>query len=127
MGQSANDLISSWKLARYQEIKKLYNGGATAKQLIDRFGRENVQTALRGVTISEGVPMDTDEQLLPAVRQFAIDDLPKREFYFYDNQVNDVAKTPLSANRCIKVTFEYSDKEKEKTLDEMLDIRYHRK
>jgi hypothetical protein len=56
--------------------------------------------------------MDTDqqvEQVLPAVRQFAIDDLPKRELYFYDKDVNDVATTPLSANRCIKVTFEYSD------------------
>lgn len=56
--------------------------------------------------------MDTDqqiEQVLPVVKQFAIDDLPKRQLYFYDKDVNDVAETPLSVNRCIKVTFEYSD------------------
>ena len=46
MGQSANDLISSWKLARYQEIKKLYNGGATRKDLIKRFGAQTVSNAL---------------------------------------------------------------------------------
>jgi len=56
--------------------------------------------------------MDTDEQIeqmLPVVRQFAVDDLPRRTLYFYDKDVNDVATTPLSANRCIKVTIEYSD------------------
>jgi hypothetical protein len=55
---------------------------------------------------------DTDtqiEQILPVVKEFAFDDLPKRTFYFYDKDVNDVATTPLSANRCIKVTIEYSD------------------
>jgi hypothetical protein len=56
--------------------------------------------------------MDTDqqiEQMLPVVKQFAIDDLPRRTLYFYDKDVNEVAITPLSANRCIKVTIEYSD------------------
>lgn len=56
--------------------------------------------------------MGTDEQIeqiLPVVKQFAIDDLPKKELYFYDEDVNGVATTPLSANRCIKITIEYSD------------------
>jgi hypothetical protein len=56
--------------------------------------------------------MDTDQQIkqmLSVVKQFAIDDLPRRTLYFYDKDVNDVATTPLSVSRCIKVTIEYSD------------------
>ena len=55
---------------------------------------------------------DTDtqiEQMLPVIKEFAFDDVPTRKYYFYDKDVNDCATTPLSANRCIKVTIEYSD------------------
>jgi len=50
-----------------------------------------------------------EEQLRDFVREFAKSDLPKVEAFYYDADVNDVATTPLSANRCIKVTIEYSD------------------
>jgi len=56
--------------------------------------------------------MDEQEQLLPVAKQFLIDDLPKREFYFYSSDVIEegiVIPVQLAANRCIKVTFEYSD------------------
>lgn len=58
--------------------------------------------------------------LLPIVREFAESDEPKYEVCFVDGDVNDVAATPLSANRCIKVTIEYSDLP-DQTLEQMLE------
>jgi len=59
------------------------------------------------------------EQILPVVKQFAVDDLPRRQYYFYNKDVNDIATTPLSANRCIKVTIEYSDIPESESLEQM--------
>jgi len=57
--------------------------------------------------------------LLPIVREFAESDEPKYEVCFVDGDVNDVAATPLSANRCIKVTIEYSDIQEKESLEEL--------
>jgi hypothetical protein len=53
--------------------------------------------------------VDGYDEVLKVARTFVKSDLPKMELYLNDNQVNDVAATPLSANCCIKVTIEYSD------------------
>jgi hypothetical protein len=58
------------------------------------------------------------DKLFDLVRDFAKRDAPKEEFIFVDKDVNEWAATPLSANRCIKVTFEYSDIQ-DQALDEM--------
>jgi hypothetical protein len=50
-----------------------------------------------------------EQKLLELARIFAKSDLPKVERFFIDKDVNDVAETPLSVNRCIKVTIEYAD------------------
>ena len=59
------------------------------------------------------------DDLLRIARIFAKSDLPKMEMDFIDSQVNDVATTPLSANRCIKVTIEYSDIQEKESLEEL--------
>lgn len=46
MTQTAKEMISNWKLARYQQIKKLRAGGMSKEELIKRFGALNVNTAL---------------------------------------------------------------------------------
>ena len=40
------DKIESWKAARYQTIRKLYNQGVPRQELVDRFGAQNVSNAL---------------------------------------------------------------------------------
>ena len=59
------------------------------------------------------------DDLWLAVQEFAKSDEPKLERYFYDKDVNHVAATPLSANRCIKVTIEYSDIPESESLEQM--------
>jgi hypothetical protein len=49
------------------------------------------------------------ELLLELARKFAESDVPAVEAVYYDEQVNDIAKTPLSSKRQIKITIEYSD------------------
>ena len=49
------------------------------------------------------------EKALELARIFAQSDFPTVETRFIDKDTNDIATTPLSANRCIKVTIEYSD------------------
>jgi hypothetical protein len=47
-----------------------------------------------------------------AAKNFYQLDIPKKEFYFYSEDVvtdGIVYPAQLAANRCIKVTFEYSD------------------
>jgi len=46
MTQTAKDMTNNWKLARYQQIKKLFAGGVSKEQLVKRFGALNVNTAL---------------------------------------------------------------------------------
>ena len=59
--------------------------------------------------------MDKDEQIaqmLPVIKQFYVDDIPKRKLYFYSDDVVEegvIIPAQLAANRCIKVTIEYSD------------------
>ncbi|MFA5368114.1 MAG: hypothetical protein WC333_09565 [Dehalococcoidia bacterium] len=43
---SAKDMIQDWKRIRQQQIKKLYNGGVDKKELVRRFGAQNVSNAL---------------------------------------------------------------------------------
>ena len=50
------------------------------------------------------------EKALELARIFAQSDFPQMEMCFVDKDTNDIAATPLSANRCIKVTIEYSDR-----------------
>jgi len=47
-----------------------------------------------------------------AAKNFYRLDIPKKEFYFYSEDVvveGEMHPAQLAANRCIKVTFEYSD------------------
>lgn len=46
MTQTAKDMTNNWKLARYQQIKKLYAGGVSKAELVKRFGVLNVSNAL---------------------------------------------------------------------------------
>ena len=48
-------------------------------------------------------------KLLEVARDFARADIMEGGYYFFDKDVNDVAATPLSANRCIKISIQYSD------------------
>jgi len=48
-------------------------------------------------------------KLLEIAREFAKADIVESGYYFFDKDVNDVAATPLSANRCIKISISYSD------------------
>jgi hypothetical protein len=44
--ETMRELVQSWKTARYQQIKKLYSGGVTRQELVNRFGAQNVSNAL---------------------------------------------------------------------------------
>lgn len=59
-------------------------------------------------------------KLLEIARDFAKADIVEGGYYFFDKDVNDVAATPLSVNRCIKVSIKYSDRYSDQPLDEML-------
>ena len=44
--EAVQDIQRGWQQQRYAEIRKLYSGGATRQELIDRFGAQNVSNAL---------------------------------------------------------------------------------
>ena len=46
VNNSMQEKIGEWKRQRYQQIKKLYSGGATRQELVNRFGAQNVSNAL---------------------------------------------------------------------------------
>jgi len=68
---------------------------------------------MKSVTIKSiqtgGMMQKLTKEYLKIVRAFAKSDVPKWVTNFLDEQVNDIAATPLPSNKCIKVTIEYSD------------------
>jgi hypothetical protein len=59
-----------------------------------------------------GLELFMFDEARSAAKNFYILDVPKKEFYFYSGDIvveGETVPAQLAANRCIKVTFEYSD------------------
>lgn len=52
---------------------------------------------------------EIEKKALELARIFAESDFKPMDCVFINDQINDVAATPLPSNKCIKVTIEYSD------------------